>query len=204
MGKEKISKEEIKIEKQEDKIINEQESLLNKIKTLEEQLSDNVQKIKTYEQALKELNDDYAKKLIAKSEQANKMVNDKLLEITEKYNMSLANVKKYAIEKDATKLVEIVNQFNTAVAYPVSDANVAKYQVGFKMFSSMFNNLLNDIGVKEIKVSIGDEFDSHFMEAYDTMESHLLKDNQVGAVISSGYKLHDRIIKTAIVKVVKK
>lgn len=61
-------------------------------------------------------------------------------------------------------------------------------------------NILREEGLIEINVT-GKDFDPHIMEAIETVESDL--DGKVIEVLQKGYKLHDRVIRPAHVKVTK-
>ena len=58
-------------------------------------------------------------------------------------------------------------------------------------------------GVSEINVKIGDKFDEKFMNAIDTVEQEG-DENLVVRVLGKGYKLHDRIVRPAVVYVSRK
>lgn len=62
------------------------------------------------------------------------------------------------------------------------------------MFSAMFKTWLKSIGVEEIEVKVGDQFDPNIMDAIDVEQKPTQKDDHVEKIVSKGYKLHDRII----------
>ncbi|GMO13635.1 MAG: nucleotide exchange factor GrpE [Mycoplasmoidaceae bacterium] len=153
------------------------------------------------EQQIQSINIEYANKIKEKAEQANKIVADKLKELDSKHSQAVENTKKYGIEKDAGKLVDIIEQFKRAISFESTDPKVNQFLVGFKMFATMFDNLLDNMGIKNIIVKVGDEFMPDFMDAFDTTSDSNMNDNVVSFVISNAYKLHDRVIKHAVVKV---
>ena len=73
---------------------------------------------------------------------------------------------------------------------------------GFSFIYTNLINVLKDEGVSELEPKIGDKFDERFMHAIDTIESDG-EENLVAKVYANGYKLHDRLIRTAMVYVTK-
>lgn len=72
------------------------------------------------------------------------------------------------------------------------------------MFSAMFKTWLKSIGVEEIEVKVGDQFDPNIMDAIDVEQKPTQKDDHVEKIVSKGYKLHDRIIQHVGVIVAKR
>jgi molecular chaperone GrpE len=171
------------------------------ITDLEQKLQNALNKISRLELQIASTNVEYASKLKEKSEQANKIVQEKINELETKHSALVEHHKKYGLEKDATKLVDIIDQFKKAISFETDDQKVKQFLIGFKMFSSMFENLLEDLHVTIKYVNVGDEFEPAYMDAYDTTDEKNLGDNKVSHVISHAYLLHDRVIKHAVVKV---
>lgn len=159
-----------------------------------------IEKDKQIEQLLKQIeaiNNDYVQKIQSKTAEANQMVKEKLNELATKANQELSEHKKYAIEKQACKLIEIVNQLELALSYPQTDPKIANYVAGFKIFLTMFKDLLNELHITEVVINEGDDFNPNFMEGIDTVPSDKLAPNKVVKVMTKCYKLHDRIIQVA-------
>ncbi|MDR2828995.1 MAG: nucleotide exchange factor GrpE [Mycoplasmataceae bacterium] len=178
-----------------------EESSKKIIADLEHKLHEATNKIVRLEQQIAAANAEYGNKIKEKSEQANKIVQEKLMELESKHSSFVENHKKYGLEKDATKLVDIIDQFKKAISFETDDQKVKQFLIGFKMFSSMFENLLEDLHITIKQVKVGDEFEPSYMDAYDTTNEKSLGDNKVSHVISQAYILHDRVIKHAVVKV---
>lgn len=136
-----------------------------------------------------------------KSKEAEKLINEKQKELSDKYKREYDEKLKFFYSKPLSSLVEIISQFEV-VLNGITDPSVAGYLVGFKMFLSQFDSLLSDFCISQIVPKEGDEFDSDIMEASATKvieESEL--DNKITSVFRKGYKLHDRVIKLASVEV---
>ncbi|MDR0752567.1 MAG: nucleotide exchange factor GrpE [Mycoplasmataceae bacterium] len=198
------TKEDKKIEKEGEDLVTKNVELLEKIAKLEEQLVSNNIKILNYENQLEEHNKTYSEKLKEKMEQANNLVQEKIAKLEEKYSSENHEIKKYGIAKSASEIIEIVDQFKKAINFNTEDAKIKNFLMGFKMFAIMFDSLLSNLNVSEVKVEIGQEFDPAMMEAFDTTNDEKFNDNIVTKVISNAYKLHDRVIKYAVVAVNKK
>lgn len=105
---------------------------------------------------------------------------------------------RYRAEGFIENLLPILDGFHLALEMPVSSQEVKNYLVGF---SYIYNNLVEVIkaeGVSEISPKIDDKFDMNTMQAVDTIEDegeeHLVKKVNI-----KGYKLHDHLIRPAMV-----
>ncbi|MDR2654170.1 MAG: nucleotide exchange factor GrpE [Mycoplasmataceae bacterium] len=196
-----INKDSKEAEVKSDELVAKNAELLAKIASLEEQVLSNNIKIQKYEQQIEETNHSYASKLKEKMEHANTLVQEKITKLEQKYADENNEIKKYGIAKPITEIVNIIDQFKKAINFTTDDIKIKNFLMGFKMFATMFDNLLSDLNVCEIKVEKGQDFDPTFMEAFDTSNDPSYQENKVTLVISNAYKLHDRIIKYAVVKV---
>ena len=86
-----------------------------------------------------------------------------------------------------------------ALANEPTDPALKNYLVGFQFIYRNLVSILENEGVTEISPQIGDKFDPHTMNAVDTVEQE--EENKVLKVYGNGYKLHDRIVRTAMVQV---
>jgi len=197
-------KQEAKVEKEIEKIEREDKKLVDKIALLEEKLQENENKIVEYEEKIKAINSDYARKVAEKAEQANEIVRNKIKELEEKHNSTISDVKKYGAGKAIVEFIDIIQQLKSAINFNSDDQKINNFLMGFKMFVQMFDNALSNINVSEIVVKVGDDFDPAIMDAFDTTNNPELDNDKVSEVISNAYKLHDRIVKHAVVKVNKK
>ncbi|MDR0341036.1 MAG: nucleotide exchange factor GrpE [Mycoplasmataceae bacterium] len=178
-------------------IFSDKNSKLAEKNSLNKQL---VEKNNRLEEQLKSINNDYVNKLSAKMAEAAEMLKKKQAELTEKSNTEILEAKKYAIAKPATEFITVINQFETALSFEPKDDKLKNYQNGFKMFLNMFKNVLSDVGIEEISVNVGDEYNTITMEAIDHIDAEGVKSGNVAAIISKGYKLHDRVLQTVTVK----
>lgn len=148
--------------------------------------------------------DAYKGQMLLKEKQAQEQIKAKLAELEAKAKEELAIAKKYAIKDQALDLINIITQFDKACNYPLSDPKLANYQRGFQIFLTQFNNLLSDLHIEKIVPEIGKEFDANTMQCFEeTIKDPSKPDGTIVEVIYPGYKLHDRLLQPALVKVVK-
>jgi molecular chaperone GrpE len=190
--------ENVNTNKQDDLKI-ENETLKKQIEELNSLIASKDKNIENLLKQIKDINNEYVQKVQQKAIEANTLLKQKLEEITFKSQQELSQHKKYAIEKQANKLIEIINQFELSLSYPQTDPKIINYQNGFKMFLSMFKSLLNELGIQEIIINKGDEFNPQFMEAIEFVDDQTIADNKVSKILTKGYKLYDRIIQVATV-----
>lgn len=158
------------------------------------------------------------KKIPISKYEALKEENAKLLKAVDdwknKYYLSYAdmdNLRK-SIEKDhrealkyrasgfIEKLLPALDSFNLALKAEPKTEEMKNFLQGFSFIYTNLINVLKDEGVSELEPKIGDKFDERFMHAIDTIESDG-EENLVAKVYANGYKLHDRLIRTAMVYV---
>jgi molecular chaperone GrpE len=204
-------KKETKIEETQPSVETENEStkvdstklLTDEIAKLNAYIFEKDKRITTLEDQIKQINQEYVGKVQEKTEQANVQLKQKMDELNIKAAQELENIKKYGLEKQLGSLIDIVSQFEMALSYKPTDEKIANYQSGFMMFLNMLKNLLIELHVNEININVGDEFNAEYMECIEFVPNPQLKDNHVAKIITKGYRLHDRVIKTAVVYVVR-
>ncbi len=114
------------------------------------------------------------------------------------------NAIKYRAEGFLENLIPALDCFYYALQ-PTPNSDEAKnYQIGFQYIYNQIKSALDSEGVVEIEPKVGDEFDPHSMQAVDVVEvDDNEKANVVIKVASKGYRLHDRLVKAAMVIVSK-
>lgn len=111
---------------------------------------------------------------------------------------------RYRAEGFVDNLIPALDAFHVALATPASNQEVANYLVGFQYIYAQFRSALESDGVSEIEPSRGTDFDPNSMHAVDSVECEDLPPNKVVSVTAKGWKLHDRLIRPAMVTVSKK
>ena len=114
----------------------------------------------------------------------------------------VTNRLKYANWDLISELILILDNFERAIR--LDDNNLtdelSKFLKGFKMMYASFDDVLKKYGLEEIDVS-HKEFDPNTMEALMTDNDKNFKDGEVLEVLLKGYRLKDRVIRPASVRV---
>ncbi len=142
---------------------------------------------------------------LEKAEQLLKEANDKFLRTLAEYD----NFRKRSQrEKEAAfgdskasvlaELLPVMDNFERAVSN--KDASLEDYQKGIDMIFGQFNDIFAKLGVEAFGEK-GDEFDPNIHNAVMHIEDENEKENTVVDVFSKGYRLGDRILRPAMVKV---
>lgn len=106
---------------------------------------------------------------------------------------------KYRSEGFIEELLPVLDSFHMALANEPTDPALKNYLTGFQYVYRNLVSILQNEGVSEIAPNVGDKFDSRTMNAVDTEEGE--NENLVLKVYGNGYKLHDRIVRPAMVQV---
>lgn len=115
---------------------------------------------------------------------------------------SFSEALRYRAEGFIDKLIPALDAFHIALKNPVEDPKLKNYLVGFDFIYKQIQQALEDEGVKEIPIKVGDPFDVRTMHALET-EVHEGPPNRVVKILSAGYRLHDRVVKQVLVVVSK-
>ena len=169
----------------------------------EEKVQEEVQ-VNEFEVKYNELLEEYNKLLEENSSliEKIKLKEADLINYRKRKDEEVANMLKYANEDLIKELIGVVDNFERAIS--LDDDNLtdelSKFLSGFKIMYSTLVSILNKFGVEEIN-RVGQIFDPNLEEALmtDKVED---KDNEVVLdVLLKGYKLKDKVIRPASVKV---
>ncbi len=95
-------------------------------------------------------------------------------------------------------ILPIIDNFERAAANSESDFD--GYKKGIEMIFTQFMNVFSKYGVESFGEE-GETFDPEYHNAVMVVEDENLGDNVIAQVFSKGYKLGDKIIREAVVKV---
>ncbi len=109
---------------------------------------------------------------------------------------------KFANEGIILRLLPIVDNFDRAISSVKHTDETDAIMQGIKMVQKELHNLFKDCGVEQVK-SVGEKFDPHVHEAIAVVETNEHPEDTIVEEIQTGYKLHGRLIRPAIVKVSK-
>lgn len=131
--------------------------------------------------------------------------NDQLLRVAAEYD----NFRKRSQrEKDALyadckasvikALLPVVDNFDRVFANP--DASYEDYKKGVEMTFKQFGDVFKNLGVEAFG-EVGEEFDPNIHNAVMHTDDESLCENVITTVLAKGYKMGDKIIRTAMVAV---
>lgn len=107
---------------------------------------------------------------------------------------------KYRAEGFIDGLLPVLDSFHMALANEPTDPALKNYLTGFQYIYRNLVAALESEGVYEIAPVIGEKFNADNMNAVDTVEDEG-EENRIMKVYAKGYKLHDRIVRPAMVTV---
>ena len=154
-----------------------------KDKHLQEELS------KLQEQ-VKELNNKYLKTL-AESENYRKRIEEEKI-----------RDRKYASQRLLEKLINPIDIFDKACNMKTDNEVLRNFLIGFQMIDNQIHGVLEEEGVKKIKVE--GKFDPRFMQAMEVDYDPSLEEDAIIAILKDGYMYKDRVLVPTMVKVNKK
>lgn len=112
------------------------------------------------------------------------------------------NAMRYRSEGFLDNLLPALDSFYVALTATPQSPEAKNYQQGFQYIYNQIQNSLQSEGMSELLPKVGDPFDATYMHAVDLKEGD--EDGKILQVYSKGYKLHDRLIRPAMVCVSKK
>ena len=131
-------------------------------------------------------------------------LNDKLMRTLAEYDnfRKRSQKEKDAIYPEAVAntvlaFLPVLDNFERAVAAECKDADFKK---GIELIMTAFKDCLTKLKVEEI-ASLGEEFDPNLHNAVMHIEDDTTADNVIVEVFQKGYKLGDKVIRHAMVKV---
>ncbi|MGL4948027.1 MAG: nucleotide exchange factor GrpE [Mycoplasma sp.] len=144
-------------------------------------------------------------KLEQKAIQAQEIVDAKLLKIESDKSEDIKKAKNSFAEDLINEFLDPILLFESTITNGSNNPNpaVVSYLQGYIMIINMFNEKLDSLGVTQINVNVGDEFNENFMTAFDVEENPAFKPNKVVKVVKKGFVYNEKIIKYVSVVVSK-
>jgi molecular chaperone GrpE len=107
---------------------------------------------------------------------------------------------RYASEDAAQALLPVLDNLRRAVDHAASDGGGQQLQDGLRMVVLQFDQALASIGVEAVE-TVGSRFDPAVHQAIGGEESDEVTEDTVVAELQPGYRLHDRLLRPALVRV---
>ena len=157
-----------------------------------------------HHEEIKKLKEELASKDKEISELNDKIIyhQAELINYRKRKEEEVTNRLKYANQDLISELILILDNFERAIR--LDDNNLtdelSKFLKGFKMMYASFDDVLKKYGLEEIEAE-HKEYDPNTMEALMTDSDKNYKDGEVLEVLLKGYRLKDRVIRPASVRV---
>jgi molecular chaperone GrpE len=100
-----------------------------------------------------------------------------------------------------SEVVAVMDDFERALAAP-APPEAQPYKAGVELMHKQLSELLKKRGVTKIE-ALGADFDPHLHQAVSYEEVPGAREGEVVDVLAEGYKLRDRLLRPAMVKVAK-
>lgn len=109
---------------------------------------------------------------------------------------------KYANEGFILDLLPIIDNLEIAEGHIKEAKDFKAVRDGVDMIQSQIQKFLKDIGLERLK-TVGEKFDPHVHEPIETVKADDKEDGSVAAELKPGYKLNGKLLRPAMVKIVK-
>lgn len=186
--KQELKEEKIEVEV-EDELLEEVEEVEVEVEQVEEViLTEEQVKIEALETDVKELN-------------------DRLIRVQADYDNFRRRTKqekeaaaKYKAQNLIEEIIPAVDNFDRALGVKAESEEAKAILQGMDMVYRQLADALKNEGLEVIE-SVGQSFDPHFHQAVIQVETDEFESNQVVEELQKGYKLRDRVLRPAMVKV---
>lgn len=112
-------------------------------------------------------------------------------------------IRQFATERLVTNLLPVLDNFERTLAALENGAPMESVIEGIRLVDKQFRTVLEGQNVRRIAAE-GQPFDPEIHEAIATEESHELPENTVINEVESGYRMADKVIRPARVRVSRK
>ena len=103
----------------------------------------------------------------------------------------------YALADTMKTLIPVLDSFDRALQ---SSPEKSEFHVGVELIHKQLQDALAKLGVQPISAK-GQQFDPRYHEAIEMVDTENVKDHEVLEELQRGYKLKDRLLRPAMVKV---
>ncbi len=123
-----------------------------------------------------------------------------LQNLRKRFGRERAEMLQYANERLLLQLLEVVDNFELAMEAVKEAKDAAAVGQGVQMILEQLRGIVADFGVTAIETA-GQKFDPHWHEAVERVETQEAAEGEILEELKKGYKLHDRLLRPARVKV---
>ena len=112
------------------------------------------------------------------------------------------NAHKYSIESILQEIIPIYDSLSLSCKLDKTNTDMEKVLEGNKMLLGMFQKIFDSNNIREIN-PIEEKFNPKYHQAISTIKDAKLADDTISEVVQKGYILNERVIKPALVIVIK-
>ena len=112
------------------------------------------------------------------------------------------NAHKYSIESILQEILPIYDSLSLSCTFDKTNTDIEKVLEGNKMLLAMFQKIFDQNNIREIN-PLNEKFDPKYHQAISTVKDAKLADDTISEVVQKGYTLNERVIKPALVIVIK-
>ncbi len=109
-----------------------------------------------------------------------------------------ADYKEYAVADAIRALLPIIDSFDRAIK--TTGGSPEDLRSGMELINRQLHDALSKLGVQPIEAQ-GTQFDPHLHQAVQMVETEAVPDHQVIEELQRGYRLKDRLLRPAMVRV---
>lgn len=110
---------------------------------------------------------------------------------------------KFANEGIVIEFLPILDNLEIAERHIKEAKDFKAVQEGVDMIQNQIQKFMKDIGVERIK-AVGEKFDPHLHEAIETAQAEGKEEGTIIEEMQPGYRYHEKLLRPALVKIVKK
>jgi len=140
---------------------------------------------------------------IAEAQEKERVAQDKYLRLFAEFENYRTRSAKEQLELISTangklleKLADVKDNFDRAFAEENKSGDLAAFEKGIKLIQEQFNKVLSDFGLETIDPS-GEAFDPNMHEALMKQPSENVEEGKIIQVYQKGYKIKNKLLKTA-------
>ena len=111
-----------------------------------------------------------------------------------------ADFREYAVADAARSLLPVIDNLSLALK---NSGNAEEFKRGVELIHKQLQDLLQKLNVQRVPAK-GEPFDPRMHEAIEMVESNDVPDNHVLDELTAGYRIKDRLLRPAMVRVAKK
>lgn len=103
----------------------------------------------------------------------------------------------YALTDTVKSLLPILDSFDRALQH---DAEASEFRSGIELINKQLHDVLSKLGLRPVPAK-GEPFDPHLHQAVEMVDTSAAEDHHVLDELQRGYKLKDRLLRPAMVRV---